>query len=496
MTSYFYNSLFAKVFATGCSLINGVLALKLFGIYLSPAEFGIFIVAAQVLAYVPFLDGGVRTVTNRELLAAPGGPDRERLLRFSQKFYSWFAVAALAVVMVFMLIYWSRPSVRASGVPLVFFLSLGFAAAGLAASSAQGGLLVGLQSQHLVHWVTGFSMLLNLGVLALAFHLGAGLWAFPIAQGAMFLGAWPAYLFFLKGKLPGFPLFDFRLDSWFWGELRQVSRNAWDSFRSQISILLLFTLDVVIVGAIGTFEEAALYALLIRVFTILRTFIQSLGEVGWPMMAQKREAGAQWSRVLLRVNACLYGSAAGACAACLLPFLAWYMGREWTASPLLFGLVLVRFVVTGLQSPAGYYLIGMGRFRELARGIQREVMAAILLSLVLAPWGAAGVAAGFLLATAAGTLYPILRSYAEAAGFEVGSIVSAVWGRAIASAAVSSAVCWALLPLASGPWIIAAAGCGGAAGIALPVALSYLKLRRLRPAQPLAFDIKQLVSHF
>ena len=84
--SYLYSSFIAKTFSTAVTLLAGIISLKLVSQYLSLTQFGLFMVAAQLLSYLPFIDGGLRTVINRELLA--GSEEKKRnLLDFSQTFY-------------------------------------------------------------------------------------------------------------------------------------------------------------------------------------------------------------------------------------------------------------------------------------------------------------------------------------------------------------------------------------------------------------------------
>jgi len=429
--------------------LAGVISLKLFAHYLTLQEFGLFVVASQILSYVPYLDGGVRTVSNCKILAAVD-EEKEKLIEFAQKFYSWLSLLMLVVISVLMLGYSLLPSVRQAGEPLIFFMVLGLSFGLLLMGNAQASLLVGLQNQNILFWITGISSLLNIGSLAVAFALGLKLWSFPVSSFAVFLFSWPLFIYFIKKRVPSFRVFDFKLNSGFWEQLRRIRRDAFDSFRSQISILLLFSIDLIIVGAWTSPREAAVYGLLVRVFGILRSFIQSLGEVSWPLVAQKKHESREWSHLLLRINAWIYGSTAGAVAVFLLPFLQWYMGPQWIASDTLFILLLIRFVIVGLQSPAGYFLIGLNEFRVYAKWIQSELIAAVILSLFLLKWGAVGVAAGFLGATFCGTFFQIFAAYSHASGFKPLTLFRSVWLRTIAGFTATAVVARLLLPVVAG----------------------------------------------
>jgi O-antigen/teichoic acid export membrane protein len=442
---YFYNSFLAKVVSTGCALLAGILSLKLFSHFLSVQEFGLIVVASQILSYIPYLDGGIRTVSNCRMLAATS-EERIKLIEFSQKFYSWFSLIMLGVVTACMLIYWLMPSVRGSGMPLTFFIALGSSFALLLMGNAQGSLLVGLQKQNIQFWIAGASSLINLFALGACFSFGLKLWSFPIASAITFLFSWPFLVSSIKKVAPQFCILDFNLNKSFWEQLGIMRRDAFDSFRSQISILLLFSVDLVIVGAWTSPPEAAVYGLLVRVFGILRSFIQSVGEVSWPLIAQNKTGSREWSHLLLRINAWIYGTITGGVAVFLLPFLKWYMGPEWIASTPLFVLLLVRFVIVGLQSPAGYFLIGLNEFRIYAKWIQLELFAAVVLSVLLLKWGAIGVASGFLAATLCGTFFQIFAAYCQAAGFNPVRVFRSVWLRTLAGFTATAIVGRLILP--------------------------------------------------
>ena len=495
MFQYLYSSLIAKLFSTSCAIVTGIVSLKLFDLYLSPYEFGIVAVALQILAYLPMLDGGVRTAANYRLLSSSSESEKLRLYAFCQKFYSWFGLIVLLGTALAMAAYWFTPQIRASGQPFAFFLALGLTLALTSLAAAQGGLLVALQSQHLCFWILGSCSLLNLGVLALSFHFGLKLWAFPLANGAALLCAWPIYIWAIRSKVPGFKVFDLAIGPEFKADLKALGRQAFDSFRTQLSIVLLFSLDLVIVGLVYPPQEAAVYALFTRVFAILRTFIQSAGEVSWPLWAQNQSGGKDWSYLLLKGNAWIYGSIAGALAFSLLPFLRWFMGPEWTGGQTLFAVMLLRFVVTGISNPAGYFLIGRGQFRSLAKALELEVVVAVVLAVALNSYGPVGIAFSFLIATTCGTFLPILFQYAAAAQHRPAFVLRSLWFRAAAAFAASVLVTGFLIQMFSRELAIFSGAMGTFTGLGIAFLFAYFHWRfSARHATASAFNLKAVVS--
>ena len=475
--SYLYSSLIAKIFATGVAIVSGLVTLKLVAEYLTVTQFGLFMVAAQLLAYLPFFDGGLRMVINRELLAGTE-ESRHRFLGFAQRFYSWFGLMLAPVVILMMTIYWLTPNANRAGEPLILFIAIGLSAALQVFAFAQANLLVGLQSQGTLFWLTGISNLAQLFLLFVGFKMGFKLWAYPFANALGFLLFWPLIALVIRQKEPKLRLLDFRLDQDFWQKFRSLRSSALNSFLSQIAILLLFTVDLIIVGMVVSLEEAAVYALLVRVLSIVRSFIQSIGEVSWPVLAKNSSGNRKLSRVVLHLNAWIYGSVGGALAVFLLPLLESYMGSgKWVGSDLLFSLLLARFIIVGLQSPAGYFLISAGKFGVLARVMWRELLAALVLSGIFLVWHGIGVALGFLISTAFGTMYHIFAAYAQSLDQKPLTIISSVWSRALAGGAASLLMAWLILPIFPGVY----GALGGAIGalIGILIALIFAALRGL-----------------
>ncbi len=463
-----------------------MVSLRLFSHYLSVREFGILLPATQLLNYIPFLDGGVRTASNCKLLALESGDETVGLVRFCQKFYSWFSIVTIGAVSVLMLAYWLIPNVHASGGSLPFFLGLGISMAFLMMSSSQGGLLVGLQAQNLFYLIGGAGTLINLIGLATGLHFGFRLWAF--------LATWPAYSWAIKSKVPGLRIFDFHLTIGFWNEFRSLRRAAFNSFRCQVSIMLLFSVDLIIAQTCSRPEEVAIYGLFARIFGIVRSFIQSIGDVTWPIFAQHKAAAREWSLLLLRGNAWIHGSVSGAIAICLIPFLQWYMGSAWTGSTDLLLLILLRFVVTGLQNPAAYFLISASQFQVLARYIEFELAAAVTLSALFARHGTNGLATAFLLATACGTFYPILSAYSKILGFNGLLLLRGLWLRAILGFVASVTISRILLPSLPGGFSVLAGAIGTAAGITLPFCIAYLRFHQNKQSRNLNFGLKEILA--
>jgi len=222
------------------------------------------------------------------------------LVEFSQKFYSWFGLLAIAVMSAVMTSYWMTPNVHGSGEPLSYFLLFGATGAAVVFAGIQSLLLVGLGSQNAYFWIQAAIALVNLATLAIAFKFGLRLWAFPLANAAMALLCWPVSISLIRARTEHFRSSDFHLSANFWVQFRDIRREAIGSFWNQLAMLFLYSIEIVIVGMVTSPAEAAVYALLVRILAIIRTFVQSLGEITWPILAQSKSDQNRLSHIVLR----------------------------------------------------------------------------------------------------------------------------------------------------------------------------------------------------
>ena len=241
------------------------------------------------------------------------------------------------------------------------------------------------------------------------------------------------------------------------------------------------------------FKVAGPYALFMRVLTILRSLMQSAGEVSWPLWAQVKGAANDWSYLLLKGNAWFYGSVGGALSFALIPFLQWFMGPEWTGDPTLLAFMLARFVITGISNPAGYYLIGQGKFRTLAKLLEWELAACLIFAFLLRSDGAEGIALAFLLGTIFGTGLPILLRYAAILQLPPFRIVGGLWLRATIGFAASIAVTALFTKMWSKDLAILSGAAGACAGLFVATLFASLHFLRKSDSAGAGFKLKSIL---
>jgi O-antigen/teichoic acid export membrane protein len=479
MMSSYVQALGARVFAMASNLICGVIALKLYG-RLSPEAYGVVAVALTVMGYLPLMDGGFRTTINRAVLAEPTPEERSKLLRFGQVFYSWLGLGILGVAIVLMVGYAFTPPGRSSGQPLAFFLALALAGGLSVISSIQTGVLIGLQSQTSSFLLTALGAWVGLASLWTVLVKGGGVWAFPISTLCAVVAVYPVAFWLIRRFQPGLPILAFSAGTSFWGCFKRLRSDAWHCFQSQTSIVVLYTIDIVMVGMICSAREAAIYVVLSRLFGILRGFLQALSEISWPLIAQRGWGNKRLNHVLNRMNAWTVGSVTGALCLTLAPFCQWYIGQAWAMPNYLVWLLAARFMITSLASPAAYLLYGAGDFRSISRYLNRELLAAVLLALVAGPlFGLVGIATAFLASTAFGTLYPIFRAYAVKTGEPALGTVLEIWLRGGAGLTISLlCTSLSLTRLAAGTQLVLAGALGVAGGLGACLIWSAIRMIR------------------
>lgn len=445
MRREFLQAASARLFLVCSSLVTGLLSLKLYGRYFAPDVFGVIAVAMQIAGYLPTFDGGFRTVTNRLLLATHEDSKRNQIATYAQTIYSWLLAAAFLAISVLMLGYTEFANLKSDEHwSSWLFLSLGAAASLSLFATSQAGLLLGLGRQATMSIISGLSAPAGLLALFFALREGAGPWAFPISLLASAITTYALSVFALSRERVRIPAFRFSLDAGIRDFVRNNRHDAWKTFRSQLAILLLFTLDLVIVGIFCPPAMVAIYGVLSRVFSIGRGFLQSFSEATWPLIARGQTGVDRFQDWTLKTNAWLYGAAGGFALVGSPIFIAWYMGPEWKPSETLCWLFTLRFLVIGASSPAAYYLLGVGDFGSIAKCCEREIFMAVLLGLAVGYFlGANGVAAAFLLATPAGSFLPIWIYYTRKRAHSLSKILVSTWLRLAASFIVFALIAFA-----------------------------------------------------
>ena len=408
------SAVIARVIANVSAVVTAFLSIRLYNLYVSKEVYGAILVGLQIIGYLPLMSGGFRTVINRQLLAEPDAAAKAFLARFGQMLQSYFFIFVVVASMAIMAAYSQEPGARSTGLPVLLFVAAGAAAALYFQAGSQLGLLVAVGEQVQSSLIQGAWGIVGVLILWISFLLGWGVWAFPASNGIGALLIIFATRMVLLWTSKDVPLFVWSSGPGVWSRLKSIWRPSLACLSNSVAMVLVFTVDLIIVGiAVGP-GAAAVYGIVTRAATISRQMLTSLSEAAWPRLAEELNAQhkAQLMRKIDRLNGWFVGAWYGAMAVTLHPFLVWLVKPDWVAPQLLIGLMLARNVLVSLASPHAYGLLSAGRFKDLASVNLQEGLIGLVAGIALSlAFGYYGTAIAFLAATCAMQSWRMTREY-------------------------------------------------------------------------------------
>ncbi|MFL6253453.1 MAG: lipopolysaccharide biosynthesis protein [Pyrinomonadaceae bacterium] len=408
----------------------GQLLTTLIGLWMTPFllrrvgqhDYGLWIVGAQVTAYLMLLDLGVVALLPREAAAAAGRQtamgttdELSRVVGRTARLVLWqtplVAAAALATWLFFVPAEWG-PLRPVLGVVLACVVAT-FPLRILHAT------LHGLQDMQflaqtqIVAWLMGVSL-----TIALVAR-GAGLYALAVGWVATQLLVLPAHFFRLRQRFPG--TFPARLPRLPWEEARrQLARGGWTSI-NQIAATLLFGTDVLMIGKLLGPAAVVPYACTLKLAGVLSNQPQMLLQIAIPALSELR-AGAPREHVarvctaLGQLMLLVSGGVVCVVLAVNRGFVEWWVGAGQYAGGALTLLVLLGMVLRHCNLVVGYILFAFGghdrrlALTALADGLV-TVAALFALTRLFGPTGAgAGLLAGVCVVSLPANLLALARA--------------------------------------------------------------------------------------
>ena len=416
------------VAALGFGYLHTATALAI-GVFLTPYllsqlgghDYGLWLLGAQVVAYLALMDIGIVALVPRELAFAVGqgkgadSPEVRALVARTLAVIWWQlpVVAGVALATWWLLpAQWARLS-GPLGVVIVAFVVLfplrvlpallqGLQDLGFLAAAQFGGLLAGTLVTIVAVWN-------GAGLYALA--LG---WVVPqIVPAAL---AWDRLRRRHAYVRPGT---NARLA---WADARaQLLRGVWISV-GQIAQVLLTGTDLLVVGTVAGPEAAVIYACTGKLVTLLANQPQLFLQTALPALSELRGAAARerLNQVSRSMTQLLF-LASGAIVAVVLVvnerFVSWWVGAErFGGFPLTAALVASMFV-RQVNFASVYTLFCFGYERRLALTSVADGVAGVVAMLILVPLlGPVGAPLGLVAATVAVSLPANLRALGRETG--------------------------------------------------------------------------------
>jgi O-antigen/teichoic acid export membrane protein len=390
-------------------MLLSFLSLKLYSAYLTRDIYGTILVASQFLLYLPLLGGGFGMILYQQMLSAKKQEKSREVAVYCQVLNSYVLALVLVVAIILMSIYSQTSMARQSGLPIGLFIGIAIAFIITFHAGGQFGLLTGLGRQTYNLILTGLGNIATFIVLYVSFRAG-------MAVGvALFL---PVARILQLRLFPGLPYITFKRPPDFWKRLRDIFPSAANWLQSQLIIMLLFTVDLMLMGFIYGATAAAVYGIIARIMTLSRQALNSLSESMWPQLAASDEQRKiELMRRVDRLNAWVTGGWFGAIAATVQPFLIWFMKADWVAGSAIVYLAVGRSAIAAMSAPHGYGLLGAGRFGELARVMRNELIAMCVFVVILTRFlGPESIPLATLLGTVAGSLWYMTYLYFKPVG--------------------------------------------------------------------------------
>ncbi len=479
-------------FATICravlmalSLLISFVSLKLYSSYLTKDIYGTILVASQFMLYLPLFSGGFGMVLFQQMLAAKEQDTTQQLAIYCQVLNSYVCLLALTAALILMAIYSQTSMARHSGLPAGLFLAIALAFMVSFHAGTQFAVLTGLGRQTYSIILSGIGNITAFVILWLGFRAGLGPWAMPFATAAGVVILIPIARILQLRLLPSLPYLSLRRPPGFWNLLNKILPSAMNWLQSQFIIMLLFTVDMMLMGFIYGAAAAALYGIVARVMALSRQVINTLSESMWPNLAAARDSGkkTELMRKVDRLNAWLTGGWFGAIAATLQPFLVWFMKADWVAGSIIIYVAVGRSVVSSLSSPHGYGLLGTGQFRDLAKVVRTELITMAIFVVVLTRFlGPVSIPLASLLGTLGGSFWYMTYMYFKSAEHTVWyKELIAVYIRGIIGGVIAFSVAWAVWHFVAmtfhfqGWAAMGAGGCGLAAALLVGAIAALLR---------------------
>jgi O-antigen/teichoic acid export membrane protein len=394
----------------GLGYLHTVLVLVV-GLWLTPFllrqlgthDYGLWLLASQVLVYLALMDLGVVALVPREVAFAVGqGGQAGEVVTRTMTVVAWQTplVAAAAAAAVWLLpADWEpmrRPfAVVAAGVVLAFPLRV-FTA-----------LLQGLQDLaflgvvQVAAWIAGTAATIALAVA------GAGLYA--LAAGWVVSQLLPALLAWHRVSA-SFPEALPRPGRVSWQETwRSLGRGSWISV-AQVAQVLLSGTDLVVAGRLLGPEAIVPYACTSKLISLLANQPQLFMQMALPALSELRGSAARArlfdvSRSMTQVMLLASGAIVAVVLVVNGPFVSWWVGESRFGGLTLTALLLAGMLVRHVNTTIVYTLFCFGYERRLALTSIVEGVVGVALAWLLVPrLGLQGAAAGMLLSTLAVSL--------------------------------------------------------------------------------------------
>ena len=371
--------------------------------HLGKAEYGLWMLAASMTAYLQLLDLGYGTGLVRQITHADARRDEDEVNVILSTFliiYSVIGVLSLGAVAIIAVVVVPRfPHLSASDVRTAQWVVgiLGARAALAFPMSLYGAVTTARQRFALTGWIAVAVALLQGAATYVVLTSGYGLVVLVSVSSIIGVASYAAYVAAARATFPGMRVSPSRFSA---RQAREVTAFSLYLFLISIAFHIGSNLDNLMIGAYLGTSAIAVYAVAVRLAEFQRQLCGQFSGLLFPVIVRldaTRDAGAL--RAILLDGTRLALGLVGGVTVCLLAFgdrlVSLWMGSGFSDSTLpLYVLALAGVVMVG-QGPAGSILLATGRHRIVAAASIADILLRIALTMLLVPrYGLVGVAVG------------------------------------------------------------------------------------------------------
>jgi O-antigen/teichoic acid export membrane protein len=407
-----------------------------------PHDYGLWLVGAQVLAYLMLLDLGVVALLPREAATLTGraGHDAEELRTLTgqtARLVLWqtpLMMAAAAAVYFLLPSPWEALRAPLAGLLAVVAVTFPLRVLPAALQGLQD--LQFLAQLSICAWGAGFLLTVGLVVAGVGLPALAAGWALVhcLTIAASFVRLRQRFPHALPRGLPRFTREEAR---------RKLASGFWVSV-TQVAVVLLYGTDVLIIGKLLGPAAVVPYACTVKLVQVLSNQPQMLTQVAIPALSELRAGGAgeDLRRVCVALTQAMLILSGGVFCVVLATnegFVGWWVGPGQFGGLLLTALVLANMLVRHWNLTLACVLFAFGGERRLAVVALLDGLVTVGAMVALTPlYGLTGAAAGTLVGVLLVSLPANLSALAGANAVPVGWLLRALapWGWRFAALAV------------------------------------------------------------
>jgi O-antigen/teichoic acid export membrane protein len=420
----------------GLELLVGLVMLPFNARHLGASEYGLWMLAASIVAYFPILDLGLGSALERSVAHYRAQRNPEAINEVASTLVFVFAATGLVAFLVVTGIAWNlghlfdlNPSQARTGRILMMIIGLQVAL-GLPFTTF-GGVVNGFQRTYLNAAVSGVVSLSVVAVNVTVLLTGGGLVRLVAAMTAVRLAG---YVVYRLNAYRVFPLLRIRLSLFRRERLRELTGFGVWMLIQGASCKVNYASDPIVIAAFLTTGSVAIWTIAQRLADSVLQVTNQLNYVLFPIVVDADTSGRndRLTEVLVqgtRLSLATTLPVAGSLALLAEPVVIGWTGTQFTASAILVKILAMVVLVRVGSWTANTVLQGAGGHRLVAISNLVTATINIGLSILLIRWfGLPGVAVATLLPVTARALFVVIPVACARVGIPLTTFVAtAVW---------------------------------------------------------------------